>query len=960
MQTQDFLSKVLSDDGFYCVVGLKNGIPNQKFFGTLDSVIESASNLELDGQDVFFALGTFVEANNRSADNLKYLKAFFLDLDCGEGKPYPTKAEAIVALKAFRSHYKLPKWTCVVNSGTGMHVYWGLTAAIPASEWKPVANQLKQACAEFGFQVDAGVTADGSRILRVPGTHNHKTLPAKPTGFLGSLNSLVSFEEFKSCLPVSLIPVSTSSKHYSPEDRAAMDAALGNYTKRFSRLLDGTYEEGKGCNQLLRAATHPEDLTYHEWFNALSITKYCQEAPLLSQEISKGYPNYTAEETEKVVESIDSPHYCSTFEADNPTGCKGCVHKGNIKSPISLCMEVKEASEEDNIVDDQGNVPQVVDPNPNLLTPTPSIYKIPTYPLPFFRGVNGGVYHRTKDKKGNPDEVLIYPQDLYLITRLVDPLDGPCYVFRHHTQREGVQEFMGVGVKLSSPEEFRKTMGMNDVFLLRKDLDGLMNYTAAWITQLKNTKDPIQVRTQFGWTEGHQSFVVGNQEIFANHTLPNPPGARTAQYFPYFMSKGTLEGWKRVTAFYDRPQFEEHQYMFALSFGSPLMEFVPNIAGSIFHLTSAESGYGKTTGMLAGASVWGNHKRLVLKGKDTGNSVWNRAEVYKNIVLYVDELSNLTAKEASNFAYAVSDGEQRNRQSNAGQNLERMRGGEWSFLAGSTGNVSMLDKMSEYRALPKGEAQRVMEGTVTKKLNSDEQTLLARALNEDLDNNYGHAGKIYIQHVIQNKEQITKDVNKNIERIILDAGLDSQNRFWSAQTGATFTGALIAKHLGLLDWDMDAFYVWIIAKLKRMKHDMKDMEIDIGDLVGQFYQHHPRGFLRVKSTDDARMDGATEQMIIPDNNPLYQWVGRHEYDINKLYLLPKPFKEWVVKHGHHYHAIRKLIYKELSGRAVKIRLGRGTKIDLPPQHAIELSWNHDAYISNAQDLPPLFPVGDND
>jgi hypothetical protein len=145
-----------------------------------------------------------------------------------------------------------------------------------------------------------------------------------------------------------------------------------------------------------------------------------------------------------------------------------------------------------------------------------------------------------------------------------------------------------------------------------------------------------------------------------------------------------------------------------------------------------------------------------------------------------------------------------------------------------------------------------------------------------------------------------------------------------------------------------------------MKHDMKDMEIDIGDLVGQFYQHHPRGFLRVKSTDDARMDGATEQMIIPDNNPLYQWVGRHEYDINKLYLLPKPFKEWVVKHGHHYHAIRGLIFKELSGRTVKIRLGRGTKIDLPTQHVIELSWSHDAYISNAQDLPPLFPVGDND
>ena len=91
MQTQDFLSKVLSDDGFYCVVGLKNGIPNQKFFGTLDSVIESASSLELDGQDVFFALGTFVEANDRSADNLKYLKAFFSGLGLWRRQTLPYK-----------------------------------------------------------------------------------------------------------------------------------------------------------------------------------------------------------------------------------------------------------------------------------------------------------------------------------------------------------------------------------------------------------------------------------------------------------------------------------------------------------------------------------------------------------------------------------------------------------------------------------------------------------------------------------------------------------------------------------------------------------------------------------------------------------------------------------------------------------------------------------------------------
>lgn len=53
MDTQNFLSKVLSDDGFYCVVGFKDGKPSQKFFSTLDSVMASASTFERSGHDVF-------------------------------------------------------------------------------------------------------------------------------------------------------------------------------------------------------------------------------------------------------------------------------------------------------------------------------------------------------------------------------------------------------------------------------------------------------------------------------------------------------------------------------------------------------------------------------------------------------------------------------------------------------------------------------------------------------------------------------------------------------------------------------------------------------------------------------------------------------------------------------------------------------------------------------------------
>ena len=151
--------------------------------------------------------------------------------------------------------------------------------------------------------------------------------------------------------------------------------------------------------------------------------------------------------------------------------------------------------------------------------------------------------------------------------------------------------------------------------------------------------------------------------------------------------------------------------------------------------------------------------------------------------------------------------------------------------------------------------------------------MLARTLNEDLANNYGHAGEIFIRYILQNKAKVERDVNHHHRTNYFGRRAGLTKPLWSSQAGAVITGISIAKALELIDWDVDALYTWVVAKLKRMKHDMKDMQIDIKDLIGQFYQDHPRGFLRIRSTDDARIDAATEHFQTPDNNPHYQWVG---------------------------------------------------------------------------------------
>lgn len=941
MDTKQFLSTVLGDEGYYCVAGFKGGNVIQKFYASLDSVVDTAANFDLEGRDAYFALGTFVEGTNRKAGNVHYLRSLFLDIDCGADKPYATQHDAVVALRSFYSKYELPRPT-VVNSGYGLHVYWTLTKPCTREEWLPIAQGLKDTCLREGLQIDPSVTSDAARILRVPGTRNFKNDNPAKVKIVSKSKVQVTLQEFVDKLSIDLMPVSSTSIR-SDEEAADMARARGEdrYSKKFYNLLVKT-ASGVGCGQIEKAVKRPNEMSYPEWLHVLSIAKHCDvDWEKSIHLISKGYEGYSEGETDKVAASLETPHLCTTFEKDNPSGCEGCPHKGDIKTPITLCRELREA--ESNVIQIPVEPKEIEGVELNGFDPTPppltKEYTIPTYPAPYVRLANGGVGVKIRDKEGNVEEREIYKRDLYISKRMYDPVDGPCYEFKHHTKREGIQTFVIASVILSSPDGFRKKMGENDIFVLGTEAVKLMRYVGTWIEELMDT-DIVVVKTQFGWTENNKSFVIGDREVFADRVDVNPPGSRTSQYFPAFAKKGTLDGWKRVTDFYNREGFEEHQMMFGLSFGSPLMEFIPNISGAIFHLTSSETGIGKTTGMWGGASVWGNQKKLVVGGKDTPNSAWNRAEILKNLPLYVDEVSNYNAEDASNFCYAISDGMQRNRLSSKGENSERYRGEPWALNCGSSGNSSIVEIASKFRTSPKGEAGRVIEATATRKLFTTEEALKANKLNEDLSDNYGHAGEIYIQHVLQNMESVKTLVSDTRVNLMRDAEVGAQERHWTAQCATVFAGCTIAKQLGLISWDLDKLYKWMVKKLRSLKLNLADMNVDIEDIISNFLTDHPRGILRVKSVDDAR-DPELETIIEPrsGDTPLYQLAARLEYDINKLYIVPKVLKDWCVKRQHHYSAIRELVFKELNGRSIKMRLGKGTKMALPPSHVLECSWS---------------------
>lgn len=165
-------------------------------FGKLLDWVQTRRNTK----DIYFCLsqqgktatnskGNVIAA--RLAEDALFLKSLWLDLDVKgpDDKPtkkgYATVGDALRALRAFREQNSIPSPDILVGSGGGVHVYWTHARSLTRDEWQPYANGLKTAAINFGLQCDIGCTVDSARVLRVPGTFNHKSLPLRPVTILG-------------------------------------------------------------------------------------------------------------------------------------------------------------------------------------------------------------------------------------------------------------------------------------------------------------------------------------------------------------------------------------------------------------------------------------------------------------------------------------------------------------------------------------------------------------------------------------------------------------------------------------------------------------------------------------------------------------------------------------------------------------------------------------------------------
>ena len=917
-----FLKRVLAKEGYYCVIGLdKKGRARQVFKQTLEEVDEVAQKFVDSNYNVYFGCAKFKEPTRRDIPNAGYFKSLWLDIDCGpdkdQKKAYPDQETALAELIRFCEETGLPVPT-LVNSGLGIHAYWRLKTELTKEEWLPLGKRLKDLCREHNFRVDPAVSADAARVMRMPGTFNQRGNPPIQVEVLAS-SPLLEVDEIREILgsgPEFLPVPDYIKREISPLQQRLMQ----NRSNSFEKILTKS-AEGKGCAQIVHIVQNQAECDYNLWRAGLSIARNCTDWKVAIHAISSEHPQYDFDLTEKKAEDlVDKPYLCATIEDMNPGGCEGCPLKDKIKSPIVLGSEV-DRSESDTIEYKESVAESTTEESQETVAPTLT-FKIPQYPYPFFRGKKGGVYRRTEDE----DDKLIYENDLYIVKRMDDKVMGELALARVHLPKDLPKEFIIPLSKLNSTDELRKLLAAQGIICMPKQVEGIMAYLVDSVRDHQAKSDAEILRQQLGWVQGENKFIVGTDEYRSNkpprHSPPSPATESVAQWMH---AEGDLTEWRRVANTYAKPGFEPHAFAFFTAFGAPLMNLT-GYKGAFINLINQQSGTGKTTILRLINSVWGHPHELLSKESDTLAHKLFRLGVLQSMPFTVDELSNMRPEDASRLLYSISQGKGAGRMQSQ-INMERQNDTTWSTIGVGTSNSSMVELLSTYKAVANGEIMRLIEYNIhrTSILTKQEAYELFETT---LDANYGHAGPMFIQWVLDNKDYtiaLIDDIQKYVDE---RANFNNQDRYWSAAIACNIAGAIIAKHVGAIDIDPDLITDWVIDVLvPELKGIVTEQKANYSDILGQYLNENLLSTLIINDAVDARTK-IPQSPIQEARNAL---LIRAEPDTKLVYVSSKSFKQFCVDN----RVIHKNMLKQLADSGVykgelKKRLGKGTKLSGSP------------------------------
>lgn len=797
MTSQEFLATVLPSSGVYCVAEISTAKREHVFVNTIDELYNAAMAFDAKGYNTFFALATFDDKKKRTADSAVKMRSLFLDIDCGEGKDYPKKSDAATALATFlqESTLDLLGTPYIVSSGGGLHVYFPLEKEVDIAVWKPVAENLKRLCKKLGFNIDASVTGDVARILRVPDTHNYKQekprkVVIKTEGNVFSLDAISTLlkdrigEEAYEVMPALQLP----GKRPKLTPNANSVKLIENSATYFKNI--------KTCAQINYYKEHAaEDGMEPLWRGVLSIAKHCDDGMEEGLAISAMHP-YDIDRHNEKWHAIKGPYGCLKFDEANPGVCSTCPHYQKFTNPLALGREIKVAVEEKEVVVERAEEEETVAAPQTITRPTP--------PKGFAFGTNGGVFmdRLVDDEDGGGKkrkQTMLLPYDLFAVDILNN--NGDHLVHLIAFRPEGAVDILIPQKSIVSKDETVKALANQNVLAAygAGNDKNLFEYIRGCVEFISANKRAVKVPNSCGW-QADNTFVYNSRIMSASGTEVYVPTPALDNINQSTVPTGTLDNWRKV---FNMLVAKEEWHILAMALVGPaslLMNFT-KYNGCVYHLGSSESGTGKSLTLELAASFFGHPERYRVTQSTSIVASQQRQGLLNSLPFIIDETTSKSREDFEwlpEFLLDLTQGKGKDRMKQ-GSNEERINTSTWQLLVLLSSNTHVMDFLSGARKhASQGEMFRILELQMNKKLRwtTEEGKVLGL-----LKDNYGVVGLELIRWLVKNRDVAKALLKENQEKIKQEFDSNDDERYWTAGNACiiTMVQLLGKKYANLID-----------------------------------------------------------------------------------------------------------------------------------------------------------------
>lgn len=925
MAPLDFLRLVLptAGHGYYCACELTTPYKYHEYSTDLAALFAPITEWADQRRDVYFALSTFEEGGLRTADNARFIKALFIDMD---GYDSPKDADdALGKSLPLLGIDHLGEPTKVISGG-GLHVYWPFTHEVDIETWKPIANNFKRLCVQEGLRIDMSVTADAARVLRVPGTYNFK--PKYPTPRKVKVRSVGGTFDHEALGAAILAKLKTPG--WEPPASAKVLVLPGmrpqgagnvklfeNTATRFKTIMLRS-STGDGCGQLAHYINHAqEDGMEPLWRGLLSIAQKCDDGWKAAVKLSQLHP-YDGQRLAAKWGELKGPYSCRSFDEINPGVCGSCQHWSKITNPLALGRETLTTTEAKEIV--------IEAPQDDAATPAPETrFTRPEAPFPFSYGQNSGMYVEIIDEKGKPNNIHFMDYVLFPVGVLVSRGTHSMRFLVQHPQ--GVREIMLPAKAIASKDETTKLLSEQNIFATTAgNSKYLHQYIAVCAGKAAMEMRALAVPDHFGW-QSDGSFVLGGK-VYRKGCEPTPvPMHGLENIVNATLPSGTLEAWREFMHMLIAAEHYQVLAVILAGAATPLMEFT-GLHGLTVHCGSSASGTGKSVALSAAASVWGHPTGYRTPKGTSMVAMQQRLGLLRSLPVITDEVtvnSRTTPDWVPAWLLDMTEGKGKERmESNA--NKERLNLSTWRTMALMSSNTHWTDMLTSREHASEGELRRLLEIKMDDKLAfTESERVLLRSINE----NYGVAGDAWVRRLVnQDRDELKAKVLTCYERMMHELHATDDERYWLGGIACMLATGIEWAEAGIVTLPM----VQILDVYRQAVRDMR-VALDEGnrtadDVLSAFLQENYGQMIVMRKADNvvvAQFGGAEIDVSLTRTHVKGRVELQHEGET--VFVLPvNILKQFCVSMSFSFSMLKTQLMAKHVVEIAKRDLGRGTKV----------------------------------